>query len=241
MNEIIVGTRGEGKSTLSLHVARKFSDTIVIWDPRGTFSNVGIECHDVDEVFDHFYDRSYLPTKENGLTRPSPLVLRCEDVTPAMFGDAARRIFPAYFTFRGKIALIIDEARALQSPHWIEPQLDRLIRQHPLDRVMIVQNTHQLMDWNSSTKSVTDDVYMFRQHGPRNYKVVCEHFGEEVAEIAANLPNHHLVHCWFSNRGGKNFEVMSDPNIWYEAISEDSDAYRGVQRVRSFTDEQHAV
>lgn len=221
MNVIISGTRGEGKSTLSLWIARQFADTVVIWDPRGTFSRCGIECHDVDELFDAFDDKRYLPNDENGLSRPMPLVLRCEDITPAMFGDAMRRIFPTYFRFKGKIAVIVDEARELQSPHWIEPQLNRLLRQHPMDRVAIIQNTHQLMDWNSATKSVTDDIYIFRQTGPRNHKVCTEHFGSEVADIAMSLPKHHIVHCWFDNRNTeKPWELMSDPSVWYEQISE---------------------
>lgn len=220
MNVIISGTRGEGKSTLSLWIARMFADTVVIWDPRGTFSACGIECNDVDELFDALDDKRYLPTNKS-LPKPLPLVLRCDDITPAMFGDAMRRIFPSYFRFKGKIAIIIDEARELQSPHWIEPQLNRLIRQHPMDRVAIIQNTHQLMDWNSATKSVTDDVYLFRQTGPRNKKVLDEHFGSEVADVVMELPKHHIVHCWFDNRGTeKPWEVMSNPSQWNEQISE---------------------
>lgn len=217
MNIVICGTRGEGKSTLSLYLARQFSDTVVILDPRGTYSAVGIECFDLDDLFDALEDKTYLQSGK----KPLPLVLRIDGPTPELFGQAAARLFPAYFRFRGKISLVIDEARELQSPHWIDPHLNRLVRQSPLDRVCIVQNTHQLMDWNSATKSVTSDFYLFRQLGPRNYTVVTDHFGGEIADIAAKLPKHHLVHCWFDRRDDdKSFEVWDDPSKWFEQITE---------------------
>lgn len=224
MNIVVSGTRGEGKSTLSLYLARQFADTIVIVDPRGTYSAVGIECFDVDELLDHIDEQDYLPSKDNGITRPLPLVMRFDGPTPAMFSDVAVRLFPLYFRFKGKVAIVIDEARELQSPHWIDEQLNRLVRQGPMSRLCVIQNTHQMMDWNSATKSVTDDFYIFRQLGPRNYKVMSEHFGPDIAEIAANLPLHHLVHCYFDRRNGSDqtHEIWDDPSVWYEPISNES-------------------
>lgn len=212
MNTIVTGTRGEGKSTLSLWLAKQWSQTVVIFDPRGTFEGKGIEVDNTYDLLEHIYSQDYLDGES-----PAPLILNEDAPVADVFGNAIRALFPAKFRgSEGRIAIVVDEARQLQSPHTIDEQLDRLIRQAPIQRVLTVQNTHQLMDWNSATKSVMDEVYLFRQVGPRNRVVAEEHFGPEVAEIVERLPRHHCVRCWFARKSDDDqmFEVWDNPERW---------------------------
>ncbi len=225
MNYLISGTRGEGKSTLSLWLAQKFASTVIIIDPRGTFDGTGITVYNLDELWDELRTKKYMETDP-----PSPIIFRPDgkfELTPIM-----SMLFPAYFAgFKGKIAIIVDEARQFQSPHWIDDALDRVVRQAPIERVLVIQNTHQLQDWNPATKSVMDDIFIFRQIGKQAIKSTAEQTNDEVAELARNLPEHHLIHYWFNRRSAAqlesedkkrgelnlttNYSVWDDPDRWY--------------------------
>jgi len=68
---------------------------------------------------------------------------------------------------KGRLALIVDESRTLQSANSIHPGLDRVVGQHPIHDVLIIQTTHEIKEWNSKSKIRHDEVLLFHQKGRR--------------------------------------------------------------------------
>jgi len=177
-------------------------------------------------LYEHLESKDYLRRDEKtGQWIAQPLVCGFEGDIGQWFSDLVATIFPPKFRgFEGKISLIVDECRDLQSPHTINPALNRLVRQAPIPRVLIAQNTHQLQDWNSASKSVMDELYLFRQQGPRNRALVTEMCGEEVWDIVEKLPQHHCVRYWFKRNGDeKQWEIWDKPEKWYVPIRKGDD------------------
>jgi hypothetical protein len=221
MNCLVCGTRKTGKSTLALFLASQWGGTVVIFDPRGSYRGVGIQCPDIDSLMQHLEDMDYI---ENGI--PCPLVYHVDADAEKSFADLCARLFPPRFEgWSGRIALIVDESRNLQSHQFISPTLDRLVGQAPIDDVLVIQTTHEIKEWNSKTKSVMDEVYLFYQVGPQNYSRIEELCGTDVADQVQDFAPHskddpvlhHYVRYSFREffDEGRQWELCDDPRIWY--------------------------
>lgn len=221
-NVLVCGTRKTGKSTLALYLAMQWRGTVVIFDPRGSYRGVGLQCPDVATLMQHLEDGDYF-AKDGTVI---PLVYHVDDDPEKSFSQLCSALFPPRFEgFSGRIALIVDESRTVQSHNSISPALDRLVGQHPIDDVLVIQTTHEIKEWNSKSKSVMDEVYLFFQIGPQNYDRIADLCGDDVADqVSQFAPHakddpvlHHYVHYSFREffDGGKQWELCSDPEIWF--------------------------
>jgi len=206
------GTRREGKTTLALYLARAWSPTIVVWDPRGSIMKMlgagnYVEVHSGSELREQLETGEYL---RDGVARI--LIFRSESENA--FQELCDTLFPPYFEgYSGGIVLIVDEAGTLQSPHQIHSGLNRVIGQCP-DTVLVIQTTHMISEWHGKSRSCMNEMFLFRQVGSRNWQVVAENCGDDVAEQTRNLPPHHLVHFYFDRRDGEQWELWDDPTVW---------------------------
>lgn len=218
MNVLISGTRGEGKSTLALFLARQWGPTVVFFDPKGNVS-AGIVVYSPDDLLEHLEKEDYI--LKDGYTT-LPLIYRADKPHEEAFTEMAEALFPRRFEgYKGKIAVIVDEANELQSPHTIVPQLRRIVAQAPADKVMVIQATHSISEWNNKCRSTMDELFLFRQIGPRNYTLVQEYCGTEVADIVCDesFPQHHCVQFFFGRRDGKQFIVRDKPEEWFAPLT----------------------
>jgi hypothetical protein len=196
---------------LAIHLARQWSPTIVAWDPRGSIakllgSDESIEIHTPQELTEQLESGEYL--------EPEPRILVYRSESEDGFEELCNVLFPPYFEgFQGGIAVIVDEAGTLQSAHSINPALNRIIGQSP-DTVLVVQTTHMISEWHGKSRSCMNEMFLFRQVGARNFQVVAENCGEDVALECENLSPHHCVHYWFDRREGLQWEVWNDPSLW---------------------------
>lgn len=208
------GTRREGKTTLAIHLARQWSPTVVAWDPRGSVRGLvgpteSLEVRTPDELRAHLESGDYLANEEHG-----NLILVYRSETEDGFAELCEVLFPPYFEgYQGGLALIVDEAGTLQTAHAIHPALNRVIGQCP-DTILVVQTTHMISEWHGKSRSCMNEMFLFRQVGARNWQVVAENCGDDVAEQCVNLPPHHLVHYWFDRREGLQWELWDQPPVW---------------------------
>jgi|SRR5882672_875367 len=225
-NVLICGTRGVGKSTLALKVAQAWRGTTVVFDPRGSFDKAGIACYSTEELMEHLHTGDYIV---NG--RPVPLVLRVDGPPDVVFSELCANLFPHQFRgWKGRLALIVDESRTLQSANSIHPGLDRVVGQHPIHDVLIIQTTHEIKEWNSKSKSVMDEVLLFHQKGPQNYKRIEDLCGTDVAEVVGthlrpksedDPCKHHFVRYSFSKMfGSQEWILVDQPETWYTDLGE---------------------
>jgi hypothetical protein len=228
MNTLVCGTRGTGKSTLALKLANDWGGTVVIFDPRGSYASTGVQCATVDELIEHLRENDYVDDEGVAV----PLVFHPDADPEESFTQLCAALFPPQFVgFRGRIALLVDESRNLQGPNSICPALDRLVGQAPRDDVLVIQTTHEIKEWNSKSKSVMDEVYLFYQVGPQNYDRIADLCGDEVAETVQGFKPrsrkdpilHHCVHYSFREQlrdDGESWVVIDDPRQWYIPLGE---------------------
>lgn len=222
MNVLCCGTRRTGKSTLGLWLAKQWRGTIVIFDPRGSYSHAGVQCASVEELMQHLEDGDYLDREGQAI----PLVYHVDADPEKSFSELCEALFPPRFAgWRGRLALLVDESRTLQSHAYIHPSLDRIVGQAPIDDVLVIQTTHEIKEWNSKTKSVMDEMYLFYQIGTHNYDRIADLCGEDVAdEVVGFKPEnrddpsiHHCVRYCFREifDDGREWQTWNDPQIWY--------------------------
>jgi hypothetical protein len=231
MNILVCGVRQTGKSTLALYIAKQWGGTVVIWDPRGSFAAAGFQCHSVEQLLDYLESGDYI-VEVKGKRVPYPLVYHVDGDPEESFNELCAALFPPMFTkWKGKVALIIDEAANLQSPHQINPALNRLVGQAPIHDILVVQTAHELTEWHSKGKSVMDELYMFYQIGPKNYQRMVDLCGEEVAETVQGFEPkskgdprlHHCVRYSFKEiltADGKRWEVWDEPEVWFADLGQ---------------------
>jgi hypothetical protein len=216
MNINIVGQREEGKTTLALYLARQHNPAVIVFDPRGNIE--GAVVWGPDEMEQAIQERVY---------EDEPIVYRYDSEDPdEEFSDFCMVLFPPRFP-RGGFSVVIDECNMLQNANSIHPALRRAIKQHPTKpperSVAIIQTTHVLGEFNSKSRSLMNELYMFRIQGVRDLKVVEEHTGnQQVAEIVKNLPQHHCVRYLYSRQaeGKPEYYVWSDPTVWNNAATD---------------------
>lgn len=212
MNSIVIGTRGEGKSTLALWLANQTHAAVIVFDPRAMYGGHVVESSDelIDALDSHLY--------EDG----EPIVYQFDAEPEVAFADMASVLFPPRSEGeRGGFALIVDEAGELQGPNTILPELRLAVARHPLEgdlRVHIIQTTHRLAEYSGKTKTVFDHLYIFRTQNPRDLSMLVDFTDSpELVDIVRNLPPHHLVHYAASRRedGRPQWELWDDPGVWF--------------------------
>lgn len=211
MNLIVCGRRHEGKSTLSLHLARQtHGRAVVVFDPRGIFE--GLRCADSGELE---------AAIREGLFERELLTFTPEGTVEEGFDDLCTVLFPPRFT-RTNFALVIDEAGQLQTSHSSRPSLARAVAQHPLHSISIIQNTHRLPELHGKSKSLMDDLFLFWATHPGDLEGILEYTGEpELVETVSRLPLHHCVHYSYRRTAeGQQWKTLDKPEEWYHPIGQ---------------------
>jgi hypothetical protein len=111
--------------------------------------------------------------------------------------------------------MLIDEASQIQSPGWLHPSLERLVRLADPEKISVIQTMHRPQDSHPLCRSLMSHLYIFRTSLERDLDIIESHCGREAREIVSNLPPHHLLH-W--SEDAESFEVWADPARWYMPI-----------------------
>ena len=202
VNGLVVGRRLQGKSTLSLVLARTEHPSIVIWDPNCQYRRI--------PSFERLQDvQRELETPQTLLAfRPSP--------------DALEPDFEALVTVLRDYTdwtLVVDEAHNLQGRGWLHPDLAWLIRQAPIgsgpERVSVIQSTHRLVDLHTDVRALATDSYLFFADLARDLDGIENQYGPEVRSAVSRLPEYHVLHYWLGSGGRRQWRVWDKPQAWY--------------------------
>lgn len=212
MNVFILGRMQEGKSTLAIHVARESHALVIFWDPRHQVE-MGVIVNTPDQLEQAI---------EKGDWRGDVLLVYQPNNTDIAeeFGAMCEVLGP-YGRYTGGFGLIVDEAKMLQGPNWIDPNLDRIVRQSKNEgprTATIVQTTHRLSDMAGSSRSLVHELYLFQTTNPRDLDAIEEYTSSPaVVEIVQTLPQHHYVRVDLQRGPGleTQYEVCADPAAWY--------------------------
>lgn len=193
-NRIVIGRRGTGKSTLAEYLAIDLNWHTLIFDPNKQYKNADLITSDLSSF-------------EKNLQKPDEHEQYIAAFIP--IGDIEEEFTKFVNTIwkYGDYSLIIDEAHRLQKPQYINPALDKLIRQapqkergdkHPID---IIQTVHRMIDVNGIVLSLADIVYIFRTTKQKDLEYIEREFGPKVAEEVQTLRTK-------SHGGGRDFLVV---------------------------------
>lgn len=214
MNVFILGRMQEGKSTLAIHVAQEEHALVIFWDPRHQVDN-GIIVHTSEQLEQTIEQGEWT---ENRL-----IVFQPNNNTEDEFAAMTEVIGP-YGRWTGGFGLIVDEAAMLQGPNWIDPNLDRLVRQSKNEgprTATIVQTTHRLSDMAGSSRSLVHRLILFQTTYARDLEKIEEYTqSPEVVAIVQTLPQHHYVDVNLQRGPGLDteYEVCSTPQQWFSPM-----------------------
>jgi adenylate kinase family enzyme len=218
MNDLIVGRRGLGKSTLAEFIASKRNTNKIVFDPNNQFRDAQYRLYDIkkvkevlerDESDEEPYYISYIPIND-----------------PEMEFDRFASVIWPY----GDYALIIDESHRLQSPSYINENLDRIIRQAPRrerddpDPIDTLQTFHVPVDINRVSLSQADYMYVFRVTRAQDIEWMRKQFSDEIAEQVQKLrtpddednPGRDILRVPITRP--HKYEIIDNPGLWYVNI-----------------------
>lgn len=212
MNTLIMGRRGTGKTTLAVWKARQLNIRAIAWSPNAEYENSDLRTTDLDTLID------YIDTREDDEGYFVEYI--AEPPYDDNFNEFGRRLWSF-----NDFVLIVDEASEIQSPMWMNDQLNRYIRRAPRREkgeagpIDIVQTTHFPVDLHKVSFGLGDDAYIFNLTQRLHVDRIERELGAEVAAAVrsartpeSSSPGRDVVHI---NLITQKFEVMEDPEEWY--------------------------
>lgn len=225
---LVIGRKGQGKSTLALSLAKQVQEktgnahVIPVFDPKYTYKSLP---HTSDpETFSKMLERpgfavAFRPAPSGGSDEKSGDVMTAEF---AAFMDAISieehlgREQNASRKNLGPVVVILDEVWFLQSGNQIDPRLDMLIRLSDSKMLFLILAAHRPTDFSPRIRAQADEIYFFQQVLPGDLAAIRDLCGDAVADQVATLPKHHVLRYSVPDNRA---EVWSDPSAWYLEIS----------------------
>jgi len=205
MNTLIFGRRRQGKSTLSLTVAVHQYPRVIVFDPNCQFRRFPVtsDPEDIQLWAEENIDNGEL----------SIVVFRPN--TDTLYDDF-EALVNALWDYE-QFSFIIDEASVLQSPSWIHPSLDKLIRQGR--DIAIIQSTHRCVDTNRIVRGLITDGWFFQTEGQPDLTMIAADYMPALSEQLRGLGKHETAHYWITEDGGLHrFNIWTNPDDWYVKI-----------------------
>jgi hypothetical protein len=224
MNELIIGRRGTGKSTLARSEAAKLNTHQIFFDPGDQFENVECKIATVKQL----HEQLEKDWSADGDGPVSISYVPASSAVQAEWDAFARELWDFTGTHEeaASYALVIDETHELQGSQWIDDWLARFIRRSPRrergdpNPVDLIQTTHNPQDLNRLTFSQQDEIFIFNMFDRRALKAIADQWGEEVAEAVKQLRT--------PKTGGRDvlqveaetgeYKVLTNSEEWYTDI-----------------------
>lgn len=223
MNILVIGRRGNGKSTLSLFIGRRIQEkrsghTIAIFDPKRTFNSVA-HTSDLDE-FEELLQQNSDAVSFQPYRNPD-LKNRSTDDVSEQFNQFVDRLgIERHFGVMegasrpdlGPVVVIADESWFLQAGQRVNPSLDDMVRLADEKNFFLIQTAHRPNDIAPKIRAQANELYLFRQWLDDDVQIIETWSSPEVAHIVSTLPKHHVVRYEVD---AQKFELWNDPTGWY--------------------------
>lgn len=217
MNALIVGKRRMGKSTLALALARLHSNIIIVYDPNSQYREFGDpkSVPQIQATLDWFSD-----PENPEPTEPIILVFRPRvDHFEEDFGALADMLWK----YDG-YSIVADEAPTLQTPHAINSQLARIVRQGPAG-VSIFQTCHRVPDVNRLSRALCTDYFFFRSTQSKDVQNMAAEFDDRLVRILPALKAYEVVHIWQAKGGASELAIWRDSKPWFVELGHGETEY----------------
>lgn len=201
MITLVIGRRVQGKTTLAYRMASR-QPTVVIFDPRGTF--------EIDK-------RSEGLTLYEQLDSLPRVVVHPHGNVPMAFAEFCETLKDWIQDNPSEpLALLVDEARFIDTPSEIPPACDHIIRFSDTALVQIYFTAHRPSDIAVDIRAIADFWCVFRSTQEHDLKVIAERCGSEVADQVRTLGSREFI-VW--NDGQAKAHVNRTPSGWYMPLN----------------------
>jgi len=213
MTTLIIGERGEGKTTLAKYIARQRSRVSLMFEPKpdGSVSDC-VKTYDEMEFYEAIED-----AKESA-DQTIICFVPGDDVEEGFneFCDVIESGDPRTRYLYGGITIIIDEAWSLMTPNKSHPKLENLLRLAPRDgcaQINVIVLAHKPVDINQRTHTFSEELFLFRLTEQSDLDRIRERWRPEVADAVETFPDggHYVARY---DKNSRIVEVWDDPSIW---------------------------
>lgn len=209
MNALIVGKRRMGKSTLALALARLHSNLTIVYDPNTQFREFGAPRSIAEiEATVKFFSEG--PDDQPPPEQPVILVYRPR---VGLFHEDFTALANMLWQWDG-YSFVVDEAPTLQTPHAINDELGRLVRQGPAG-VSIFQTCHRVPDVNRLSRALCTDYFFFRSTQQKDVGNMADEFDDRLERILPSLKPYEVVHHWQGKGGTDEISIWRDSRPWF--------------------------
>jgi hypothetical protein len=195
---LVIGRREQGKTTLAYWLARQRS-TRVIFDPRAMFHTTSDVLPSGFALFELLDDR------EEVIVQPQENVVAAFDETTTAIRDWILQNPDEPF------ALLVDEARFVETTEKISPSFDWILRLGPRKTLDTILTAHRPVDISTDIRAIADYWFIFQTTQEHDLKVITERCGGEVADMVSTLEPFQLV-VWNDSIG--KFRKETDSEKW---------------------------
>lgn len=196
----IFGRMRQGKSTLSHYFANQAHAGVLIFDPNRQFS-----------IGSLVYSREQLVTSL--AEQESPVIYRPTLDIEEHFEQFGSVILDLQ---EGGISIVVDEASRLQSPNWIHPYLDAVIRASGSMGIDLFLTQHRMVDANGVVLELSAEYVFFQTKHPLSLARIADFTSEEVPDRVKALKRFEYL-SWSVPE--ESFYVNSDSGSWHVPIS----------------------
>jgi hypothetical protein len=207
MTTLIVGERGEGKTTLAMWLARQRSAVTLIFEPK------------MDETIDRF-EREHgaqvvfnsgelYEALQDAKSKSESMIFFVpgEDVTEGFedFIETIKSKNPRLAYCFGGVTIVIDEAWALMTANSSHRELERLLRIAPRNGegiIHVIVLAHRPSDINNRTHMFTDELFIFRTTEEPDLEKLDDRWNPNISPIVSAFPDggHMVLHYNKNNR-----------------------------------------
>jgi len=207
-----------GKSTLALALSRLHSNIIIVYDPNSQYREFGDPktIPQIEATMEWFSD------PENP-EPPEPVILVFRPRV-GFFEDDFGALADMLWKYDG-YSLVVDEAPTLQTPHNINSQLARIIRQGPAG-VSIFQTCHRVPDANRLSRALCTDYFFFRSTQSKDVANMAAEFDDRLIRILPTLEAYQVVHHWQGKGGKDELAIWRDSKPWFIELGHGETEYR---------------
>jgi len=207
MNDVVFGTRRQGKSTLSLALGLERNRRVVIFDPNGQFTVVrSVRIEDLPQWLTESEQQLQEHPSSFCVVRVGPFDTEYVEQAFDQFSEVLFQV--------PDLSVIVDEAHMLQGVNYIDPNLDRWNRRSPAS-VLVVATTHRIVDAHPDSRYHADNVFFFFTDDELELRTISKKYGPEVAEQVKRLELHQVLHFWRELGGFRRWSVWTKGDEWY--------------------------
>lgn len=214
MTALLIGERGEGKTSLAIFIAMSLTFVTLVFQPKPdeTTDGIGVYVYNPEELL----EQMALAQEHGG--RAVIFYVPPDDVRQGFteFCDVLKSDDPRIRYSYGGITIIIDEAWMLMSSNTSHPDLERMLRLAPRTGehvIHVLLLSHRPRDINPRTHSLNECLYVFRVQEQKDLDVIAENWTGAIADSAASFEDgsHHLVRY---DKNVKVIEIWDNPEKW---------------------------